>query len=123
MRTASDRTILVVDDDADLRETLAQILADVGYSVASASNGEEALSYLRSGPPPSLILLDLMMPVMDGWQFRELQRNDAALAGIPVLVISASGTWQEQRTRLGVECVRKPVDFDHLLAAVERNAR
>src|SRR4051794_28574938 len=101
---ASSKLILVVDDDPDLRDTLGQILEDEGYSVAAASNGREALAYLRERPAPSLILLDLMMPVMDGWQFRSEQRLDSVLAKIPVLVISASGTGIEDSQCLDVEC-------------------
>ena len=81
--------VLVVDDDTDIRETIGSVLEDAGYAVATAANGEEALRYLRSHDAPKLILLDLMMPVMDGIEFRTRQRQDPALARIPVVVISA----------------------------------
>lgn len=122
-RTSHTKTILVVDDDTDLRETLGQILEDVGYRIALVGNGQEALDYLRAESAPSLILLDLMMPVMDGWQFRAEQRRDERLREIPVVIVSASGNWHEQEERLEAECIRKPVDFDRLLATIERNAR
>ncbi len=86
------KTLMVVDDDADIRDMLAEVLEAEGYRVICAADGEEALRVLRQGPPyPSLILLDLMMPGMDGWEFRALQAKDPALAGIPVIVLTADG--------------------------------
>lgn len=123
MSSPPNKTILVVDDDIDLRETLGEVLVDEGYRVELAGNGLEALESLRGGLSPSLILLDLMMPVMDGWQFRAEQRRDEALAEIPVVIVSASGNWHEQEERLEAECVRKPIDFDRLLALIQRKAR
>ncbi len=82
--------ILVVDDDPCIRTALAEVLEDEGYQVACASNGAEALDQLQhDDDAPSLIVLDLMMPVMDGWAFRCAQRSDPRLSGIPVLVLSA----------------------------------
>src|SRR5947207_15447872 len=81
--------ILIVEDDFDIREALTQILEDEGFQVRCASNGREALEVATSGPAPRLILLDLMMPVMNGWQFRAEQLKDPRLAEVPVLVISA----------------------------------
>jgi CheY-like chemotaxis protein len=84
-------TILIIDDDASIRELLVEVLEEEGYPVQSASNGEEALSILRTLPKlPKLILLDLMMPVMDGWAFRQEQLQDPLLIGIPVVVLSAA---------------------------------
>jgi CheY-like chemotaxis protein len=82
-------TILIVDDDFDLRETLKDLLSDEGYTVAVAANGFEALAYLRNHAKPCLILLDWMMPHCDGAQFRAEQRQDPAIADIPVVIISA----------------------------------
>ena len=82
-------TILIVDDDFDLRETLKDLLADEGYAVASAANGFEALAWLRSHPKPCFILLDWMMPHCDGAQFRAEQRQDPAIADVPVVIMSA----------------------------------
>jgi CheY-like chemotaxis protein len=88
----SDRQaeILVIDDDARCRESLVSILELEGYQVACAAHGLEALSYLRQEPLPSLLLLDLRMPVMDGWQFRQQQQEDPVLARIPVVVMTGA---------------------------------
>lgn len=112
----SAHRILLVDDDPDIRETLSEFLSDEGYDVASAGNGREALQALRGAPPPCVILLDLSMPVMDGFEFRAEQLKDAAIAGIPVVVVTAG------RQTLGfgpeVPVVRKPPDLDELLETI-----
>ena len=111
--------VLIVEDDADLREMMAQLLSLEGYEAHVVSNGREALDYLHSGEPPELILLDLMMPVMDGWEFRRAQRSDPELAGVPVIVLSALDP--PRGTDIGaVEFLKKPVDFDRLLELVRR---
>ena len=81
--------ILVVDDDADLRETLQVLLDDSGYGVTAVANGQAALDQLKAGARPSLILLDLMMPEMNGWQFLERAQADAVLDAIPVVIMTA----------------------------------
>src|SRR5262245_56142664 len=82
--------VLIVEDDADLREMMAQILTMEGFDSATATNGREALEYLsHSSDIPQLILLDLMMPVMDGWEFQRQRRRDPVLADVPVVVLSA----------------------------------
>jgi len=86
----TNHLILVVDDDEDLRESFAGVLEDAGYEAASAGNGREALDFLRSSPPPCLVLLDLMMPVMDGLSFITEKEADSELANIPVVVITAA---------------------------------
>jgi CheY-like chemotaxis protein len=112
------RTILLVDDDHDVAEALSTVLADEGYDVATASNGREALMYLRSHTAPRLILLDVMMPVMDGYEFRVEQQRDPAIADIPVVVLTA-GSMGERVAELGVTAhMRKPVDLDRLLSEV-----
>ena len=110
--------ILVVDDDPDIRDSLREVLEDEGYSVACVGNGREALEYLHRSPRPCLILLDLMMPIMDGWQFRREQKADADIAGIPLVVITATG----KRPVLidAAELVMKPLDLTQLFAAIER---
>src|SRR5690349_13598143 len=83
-------TVLVIDDDIDAREILIEAITESGYNAVGASGGHEALEYLyRASPLPSLILLDLMMPQMNGWQFRALQQESPLLAGIPVVIMSA----------------------------------
>ena len=114
-------TVLVVEDDFDLRDALVPILEYDGHKVVSAANGQEALERLRAMSPPSLILLDLLMPVMNGEEFRVEQLRDPRLASIPVLVLSAHAGAEECATRLGVAgCLRKPVDIDALLDEVRR---
>jgi len=110
--------ILVVDDDPDIRDSLREVLEDEGYSVACVGNGREALEYLHREPRPSVILLDLMMPIMDGWQFRREQKRDPAIADIPLIVITATG----KRPVLidAEELVMKPLDLGRLFEAIER---
>jgi len=115
------RRILVVEDDLDLSDAVREILQDEGYEVALAANGALAMDALRRGPRPDLILLDLMMPESNGFLFRAQQRSDAALASIPVIVMTASSTSSERVTALGVaEVVRKPFEVDDLVAAIAR---
>jgi CheY-like chemotaxis protein len=109
--------VLLIDDDADLREMLAHCLSDAGYEVALARNGLEGLR-LACEHRPSIILLDLMMPRMDGWEFRAAQKQDAALAGIPVVAISASG---ERLSDASIH-FSKPFDVVALVDAIEQYA-
>ena len=111
--------ILIVDDDADLRETLQMLLEPNGFQVATAANGRAALEHLRSGARPGLILLDLMMPQMNGWQFLEVARADASLASIPIVIMTA-----HKATNLPFDDILyKPFDLDTLLAVIQRHAR
>jgi CheY-like chemotaxis protein len=121
-RKAPERgRILIVEDDSDLRDALSEVLRDEGYSVAMAADGREALDRLRRQRRPSLILLDLTMPVMNGWQFRAEQRQDPALSGIPVVVLSAGDHLAEQMVPLEIaDYIRKPIKLDHLLRMIER---
>ncbi len=117
----ADQPIVIVDDDNDVREALGEVLAEEGYSTRLFENGRAALDYLRDGEHPSLILLDLMMPEMSGWQFREEQLKDERIRDIPVVVITASrygaGSIQAR------EVLFKPVGLGELVDAVHRNAR
>jgi CheY-like chemotaxis protein len=114
--------VLVVEDDPDIRATLCEALEDHGYSAVGAGNGAEALDYLRSAAArPCLILLDLMMPVMDGQTFRTEQRADAALADIPVVVISAYRDVEKQANELSTEFLPKPVRLDVLLETARKH--
>jgi len=115
-------SVLIVDDDAAIRDVLSEVLCDEGYAVDTAANGYEALAYLQAAPKPGLILLDLMMPVMNGWEFRAAQQLDPELAAIPVITISANAELVRGAPRLEVaQHLRKPVDLDHLLRTVKRH--
>ncbi len=111
--------VLIVEDDADIREALGELLASAGYEIDEAANGLEGLAAARRARP-DLIVLDLMMPVMDGWQFREAQERDPALAPIPVIVISASGPAASIAADTFLE---KPFPLDRLVAEVARLRR
>lgn len=111
--------VLIVEDDADLREMMAQLLALEGYRAAAVANGREALTYLEHGHRPDLILLDLMMPVMDGWEFRRRQIQDQAIAGVPVVVLSTLDLARGSELG-GTAFLTKPLDFDRLLDLVRR---
>jgi CheY-like chemotaxis protein len=111
--------ILIADDDPDLRESLKIVLELHGHSVDEARNGEEALRRLRHSVPPCVILLDLMMPVMDGWQFRQEQLRHPKLARIPVVVISAVPAHMQRPADLRARRVfSKPFNYDDLLQEV-----
>jgi CheY-like chemotaxis protein len=114
--------ILVVEDERGQREALAEVLSRLGYEVQCAANGSEALELMRhSESLPGLILLDLMMPVMDGWEFRAQQRKDRALADVPVVVLSALGDTAQKVVQDGAAAfVSKPLHWQALLSAVER---
>lgn len=110
--------ILVVDDDLDIRETLLELLEVEGYSARGAANGQEALDRLRQARA-SVILLDLMMPVMDGFEFRKQQLDDPVLRDIPVIVVSAGGNCERSARELGAHgCVKKPLDVSKLLDSI-----
>jgi CheY-like chemotaxis protein len=116
-------TILIIEDDDDISEALADILRAHGFAVATARDGQEAIDYLHRGDePPRLILLDLMLPVMDGWAFRAAQLEDVRLASIPVVVLSAAADLTQHAQALHVdEYLNKPVDVPRLLHAIERH--
>jgi CheY-like chemotaxis protein len=118
----SPRRVLVVEDDAAIRMALTEALQDEGFDVAAAANGRQALDRLRGGPLPSAIVLDLMMPVMDGWDFRHAQLQDPKLRQIPVVVVTAAGfSTDTVKTQFGdVALVPKPVEFVDLVSALER---
>ena len=112
--------VLVVDDDPAIREFVGQALVEEGYETRLASNGKDALCQLREWPA-DLIVLDLMMPTMDGWTFRDKQRETGALAAIPVIVMSAARDVTDQTERLQPAAVLpKPFDLATLLAEAER---
>ena len=114
-------TILLVEDDFDVREALAETLRDEGYAVECAADGAQALDYLRGGGRPGLILLDLMMPRMSGSEFRMAQKVDPQLSDLPVVLISADGRMEEKARILETDgAIKKPIDVDELLSTVQR---
>jgi CheY-like chemotaxis protein len=114
--------ILIVEDDADLREMMAQLLTLEGFRANTVANGREALEYLRKGDKPDVILLDLMMPVMDGWEFRRQQQANADLSKVPVIVLSALDQARAADVN-AVAFLKKPLDFDRLLELVRQYCR
>ncbi len=110
-------TVFVVEDDIDTRDMMGRFLELEGFSVEVAANGKQALERLNAGIHPCVILLDLMMPVMDGWQFRSQQVKDASLASIPVIVVSAAGKDRIADIEANAY-LSKPVDLEQLLAEV-----
>jgi CheY-like chemotaxis protein len=111
---------MIVDDDDDIRMALRIVLETFGYSVITASDGAEALDKLEAGERPCLILLDLMMPGMDGQQFREAQLRNPALAEIPVVVLSGDYKVDERAAEMGVAGLRKPIQLPKLLVKIEQ---
>jgi CheY-like chemotaxis protein len=115
-------TILIVEDDAAIREALAEILEEEGYDTQVAAHGRAALDYLRSHQPPSLILLDLMMPVQSGWEFRAEQQRDAALCAIPVVLVSGEPNIAREAAALNASgYFPKPLDVSTLLRVVAQH--
>ena len=112
MGHARAATILLVEDELSIRLILEDVLIEEGYQVIGAHNGRDALDLLHSGVHPQLILLDLMMPVLDGWRFRQEQLRDPALADIPVVVITAGPVEHAPRD---LEVLSKPLRIEDLL--------
>ena len=121
--TAHDPTkrILVVEDDPDLAETIAEVLENDGYDVSIAVHGLDAIQQLQGGAHPDLILLDLMMPVMDGWEFRDAQTELPEAKGIPVVALTADGDAHGKAERLhAAGALAKPIAIEPLLAEIAR---
>ena len=114
------RTVLIVEDDADTRMALAEVLQDVNYRPLHAANGAAALQELRAATTaPCVILLDVMMPIMDGKSFRAEQQKDPALSEIPVVVLSAHADLDSAAVQMqAAGFLRKPVELSALLATV-----
>jgi CheY-like chemotaxis protein len=116
-------SLLIVEDDAGVRDSLSNLLRDEGYEVVTANGGHDALRRLETGPLPSLILLDLMMPEMDGREFRARQLADPRIAGIPVVVVSARPDVRQAARYLGAAgFLAKPMSFQALLWTVQNTA-
>jgi CheY-like chemotaxis protein len=113
--------ILVIDDDDDIRNTIIQSFGDEGYRVFGARHGKEALEKLRNGAPlPCVILLDIMMPIMDGRAFRAEQLLDPRLCEIPIVVVTANANLHEMENELKTSgALRKPVSLKQLFKVAE----
>jgi CheY-like chemotaxis protein len=120
--TSGPVSVLLVEDDLPIRDSLGEALTEEGFDVSTAGNGAEALERLRSGRRPAVIVLDLMMPVMDGWDFRQQQLDDPVLRDIPVVVVSAVGFSGETiRMQFGdVAVFSKPIPYLDLLVVLRR---
>ncbi|HEY5949644.1 MAG TPA: response regulator [Kofleriaceae bacterium] len=111
--------VLVVEDDPDIRESLVDILDNAGYRVLAAEDGQQALRVLDGSTKPDVIVLDLMMPVMNGYEFRALQRNHPEYGSIPVIVVSADAHAREKAADLGAAAILiKPVKVKPLLELI-----
>jgi CheY-like chemotaxis protein len=116
----SSKLILVVDDDQFIQEALRDALEDEGYSVMLAGNGQEALQYLRTGSRPDAVLLDYMMPVMDGPTFAAEARKDPGFKDLPIILITADAQAPQKALGNGLmKYLRKPLKLDELLATIE----
>jgi len=119
-RNDTYKSILIIEDDDDIRDALCQLLEEEGYRVRAAHHGQEGLALATQEGPPQVILLDLMMPIMNGWEFLAARRHDPKLARVPVVVVSATG----DPGGLGESTafLRKPFDVQRLLQVVEQYA-
>jgi two-component system response regulator MprA len=117
----AEQCVMVVEDESDAREAMVELIEQEGVSAVGARHGQEAMDLLRAGRRPSLILLDLKMPVMDGWAFCEALGADERFASIPVAILTASAIYESlPHRRNGAGLFTKPVDFQRLLALVRR---
>lgn len=119
----ANKRVLIVEDAPDIQRLLTELLTGEGYGVEVARNGREALEVLRAAQDlPGVILLDLMMPVMDGYEFRKEQERDPRIADIPVIVMTADGDFQVKGLKVGAKMsLKKPfANLDMILSAVKR---
>ncbi len=114
--------ILIVEDDQFIRNSMLELVESVGCSAAAVGNGREAINYLNEcSVLPNLILLDLMMPVMDGFEFRVEQQKDPKICGIPVVIMSADGHVADKQARTSAyDYLKKPFELESILAIVEK---
>lgn len=119
MAKAASKTVLVVEDDLLLQNSLRDVLEFEGYQVVTANNGLEALKVLAGNGRPGLILLDLMMPVMDGWEFLDKRGREGTLGEVPIVVFTAAGE-KKLKDIEAAAVIRKPIDLDVLLDHVKR---
>jgi len=114
-------TVLIVDDDEDVRDMVALSVSAEGFAAATASDGKEALDRLRETPKPSLVFLDLRMPRMNGFDVLAAMRREPELGAVPVVVITGDSTSVPRAIAAGaVECLVKPIELDDLIATVRR---
>ncbi len=114
-----EKKIMIVEDDLSISEALKELLSYEGFNVLQAFNGQEALDRLQSGYRPDLILLDLMMPILDGIGFRNEQLKSHLFSQIPVIILSADGNIKSKAEQVKVSnFIKKPVDIDHLINVV-----
>lgn len=119
---SSDNYILLVEDDLDISEAIQSILEEEGFSIKCTFNGKEAIEFLKDTPKiPSLILLDIMMPYMNGYEFREAQLKDNRIANVPTIILSAAGKHEDMNRLHFKECLKKPLDLETLIDVVKRN--
>lgn len=120
----ASKRVLVIEDNICTRESLSMMLGSLGYQVAAAANGQDALQRLKTFERPGLILLDLSMPGMDGRAFCEQQKLDKELASIPVIIISSASDIAEKAASLGAAaCVQKPFDAVQLIEIITRHCK
>ncbi len=119
MVSMARKLILLVEDDPDIAKNLKEVLELEGYEVVVAPNGQKALATLRSreATRPAVILLDLLMPVMTGWEFLEVQKADVEIKDIPVIALSAAG--EKAQAALAQAFIKKPLEIDHLIHLIE----
>jgi CheY-like chemotaxis protein len=115
--------ILIVEDEAEIRFLISELLSDEGYTVVQAIDGRAALAYLHTAPDlPRLIILDLVMPIMNGWDFLRARQDDPIVRAIPVIVVSATPNIEVSLAALGAqEALSKPIDLDRLVALVQQH--
>jgi CheY-like chemotaxis protein len=116
---SNGRYILIVEDDADLRAVEAEVLTADGHHVRTAGDGIEALETIEASGAPALILLDLRMPRLNGWDFAARVRDDPALHDVPIVIVAAHFAIAEEAASLGARAwLHKPVSIDHLITVV-----
>ena len=112
-------TVMIVDDDDAIREALEDVLSDEGYRIVGMSDGQQALDYLNAEGQPAAILVDLWMPVMDGWKFLDALLDDSRFSRIPLIVLTAARDQRARELRVS-EVLTKPVQLQQVLSALER---
>jgi CheY-like chemotaxis protein len=116
----SDRVVLLVEDEPDTRDSLKALIESEGYVVATAIDGREAIEFMSDAPPPGLVVLDLLLPAMTGWEFLVEMRKVERLSQIPVIVISGVDDELMPHAPAISERIRKPIDFDRFFMLLEK---